>query len=110
MDSSSPQPSETPNRAGRPEFTKEQEATVLLAACRRVTAAVRRDRAESTGTLLGEIAKTPVYGAFVTLKREGRLRSCCGHLGPAVSLSLALDHAADRAATDDPRFPPIARS
>jgi len=110
MDSSSPQPSETPNRAGRPEFTKEQEATVLLAACRRVTAAVRHERAESTRQLLGETAKTQVYGAFVTLRREGQLRSCCGHLGPSVSLGDALDHAADRAATDDPRFPPIARS
>ena len=68
------------------------------------------ERAESTGQLLGDIAKTRVYGAFVTLRREGRLRSCCGHLGPAVSLGDALDHAADRAATDDPRFPPIARS
>ncbi len=110
MDSSSPQSSDMPNAAARPEFTKEQEAAVLLAACRRVTATVRRERAESTGHLLGDIAKTHVYGAFVTLKREGRLRSCCGHLGPAVSLGDALDHAADRAATDDPRFPPIARS
>ncbi len=110
MDSSSPPSSDAPGHAGRPEFSKQQEATVLLAACRRVTAAVRRGKAESTGHLLGEIAKTHVYGAFVTLRREGRLRSCCGHLGPAVSLDHALNHAADRAATDDPRFPPIARS
>jgi AmmeMemoRadiSam system protein B/AmmeMemoRadiSam system protein A len=110
MDSSPSQPSGASSRGARPEFTKEQEATVLLAACRRVTAAVRRERAESTRQLLGDAAKTPVYGAFVTLRREGQLRSCCGHLGPAVSLAEALDHAADRAATDDPRFPPITRS
>ena len=110
MDSSSPQPSETPGPAGGRSSRKEQEATVLLAACRRVTAAVRRQRAESTGELLGDIAETHVYGAFVTLRRDGQLRSCCGHLGPSVSLGQALDHAADRAATDDPRFPPIARS
>jgi AmmeMemoRadiSam system protein B/AmmeMemoRadiSam system protein A len=110
MDKSSPESPRSPRPAARPEFTKEQEATLLLAACRRVTAAVRRQRAESTGGLLGELAKTCVYGAFVTLKREGRLRSCCGHLGSAVTLDHALDHAADRAATDDPRFPPIARS
>jgi AmmeMemoRadiSam system protein B/AmmeMemoRadiSam system protein A len=110
MDNSSPESPDTPGPAARPEFTKEQEATLLLAACRRVTAAVRRQKAESTGRLLGDVAKTRVYGAFVTLRREGRLRSCCGHLGPVVSLDHALDHAADRAATDDPRFPPIARS
>jgi AmmeMemoRadiSam system protein B/AmmeMemoRadiSam system protein A len=110
MGSSSPESPETPSSAARPEFTKEQEATLLLAACRRVTAAVRRQRGESTSGLLGELAKIRVYGTFVTLKREGRLRSCCGHLGPAVAFSDALDHAADRAATDDPRFPPIARS
>ena len=110
MDSSSSQPSETPNRAGRPEFTKEQEAAILQAACRRVVAAVRRQRAESTGIALGDVANTRVYGAFVTLRREGQLRSCCGHLGPSVPLGKALDFAADRAATDDPRFPPIARA
>ena len=110
MDSSSRQPSEAPNSAGRPEFTKEQEAAILQAACRRVVAAVRRQRAESARAALGDVAKTRVYGAFVTLRREGQLRSCCGHLGPSVSLGEALDFAADRAATDDPRFPPIARS
>jgi len=48
MDSPSP---EMPRPVGRPEFTNEQEATILLAACRRVTAAVHRRRAESTGGL-----------------------------------------------------------
>jgi AmmeMemoRadiSam system protein B/AmmeMemoRadiSam system protein A len=110
MDSATSLPQDTPERVARPEFTKEQEATVLLAACRRVTAAVRRERAESTRQLLGEIANTQIYGAFVTLRRDGQLRSCCGHLGTAVTLGDALDHAADRAATEDPRFPPIARA
>jgi AmmeMemoRadiSam system protein B/AmmeMemoRadiSam system protein A len=110
MDSSSPQPSSSPKNTGRPEFTKEQEAAILQAACQRVIAAVQRQHAESTSVALGKVADTPVYGAFVTLRREGQLRSCCGHLGPSVSLGDALDFAADRAATDDPRFPPIARN
>ena len=50
----------------------------------------------------------PVYGAFVSLKREGHLRSCCGYLSPTATLAEAVSHAADRAAKDDPRFPPIA--
>jgi AmmeMemoRadiSam system protein B/AmmeMemoRadiSam system protein A len=100
----------TPANTGRPEFTKDQEANILHAACERVIAAVCRQRAASTRVELAEVADTAVYGAFVTLRRDGQLRSCCGHLGPAVSLGEALDFSADRAATDDPRFPPIARS
>ncbi len=91
----------------RPEFTKDQDVALLAAACRRVVAAVRGESAESSRRELGEIADLPVYGSFVTLRREGRLRSCCGHLGPSIPLCEALDRAADRAATDDPRFPPI---
>ena len=110
MDSSLPQPSETSGRAERPEFTAEQETLLLRAACRRVAAAVRREPVEPARQLLGPIADAHVYGAFVTLRREGQLRACCGHLGPKASLGKALDHAAQRSATDDPRFPPIARS
>ena len=58
--------------------------------------------------ILGRAANTPVYGSFVSLKRGGQLRSCCGFLGHASPLAEALGHAAFRAAKDDPRFPPIA--
>jgi AmmeMemoRadiSam system protein B/AmmeMemoRadiSam system protein A len=83
---------------------------VFRAAGRRVVAAVRREPAASTRLMLREAADTPVYGAFVSLKRGGLLRSCCGHIGASVPLCEALDHAADRAATDDPRFPAISSS
>lgn len=107
MDCSSAQSSESSGSAKRPAFSKEQEAAILCAAVRRVTAAVRRAPSESTRTLLGDAADTPVYGAFVTLRRAGQLRSCCGHIESSISLCRALDYAADRAATDDPRFPSI---
>lgn len=111
MDCASPDPLETSNKEPlRPAFTGEQEQRLLLAASRRVAAAVRSELGESTRCLLGDIADTPVYGAFVTLKHAGKLRSCCGHIHTTVSLSEALDHAADRAATQDPRFPPIPAS
>ena len=87
MDCSSPQPPETSGAAVRPELTKEQQAAVFRAASRRVAAATRREPADSTRTLLGDAADTAVYGAFVSLKRGGRLRSCCGHIrivGPAL--------------------------
>jgi AmmeMemoRadiSam system protein B/AmmeMemoRadiSam system protein A len=92
----------------RPTLTKEQEADIFLAAGRRVMAAVRQERAKSSRETLGAVADTPIFGSFVTLKRSGQLRSCCGCLGEPISLADALDQAADRAATSDPRFPPIA--
>jgi AmmeMemoRadiSam system protein B/AmmeMemoRadiSam system protein A len=107
MDRSSSQPSESLGAAKRPELTEVQEAAVLHAAERRVVAAVRREASPSTRAWLGDVADVSVYGVFVTLKRAGRLRACCGCLGADMLLAEALDMAADRAATDDPRFAPI---
>ncbi|MFO0915568.1 MAG: AmmeMemoRadiSam system protein B [Pirellulales bacterium] len=53
------------------------------------------------------LGKLPVTGAFVTLKRQGRLRGCCGALGEALPLSAALAQAARRTVIDDPRLPPV---
>ena len=64
--------------------------------------------AESTRRLLGDVADTPVYGAFVTLKRAGSSARAAAHRARRCRCARRLDHAADRAATDDPRFPPIA--
>lgn len=106
----------------KPLLTEEQDRIVFLAACRRVVAAVQGTSPPSMAEMLGDAAKTPVYGAFVTLKRAGQLRSCCGHLQSAaveaaiagydaesysMSLAGALEKAAVRAALDDPRFPSI---
>ena len=86
-------------------LTKEQEALILRASSRRVVAAVHSLRAAPSRSMLGDVADAPIYGTFVTLKRHGQLRSCCGCLGEALLLSEALDRAADRAATDDPALP-----
>ena len=48
-----------------------------------------------------------MLGAFVSLKRSGKLRGCCGFLGQSVPLAQALVHAARRTANDDHRFPPV---
>jgi AmmeMemoRadiSam system protein B/AmmeMemoRadiSam system protein A len=93
--------------SGKPQLTKPQEQMVLRAACRRVIAAVTGSPPERLDQVLEEIPAVPLLGAFVTLKRSGQLRSCCGFLGQSVPLAEAIDHAAFRAATDDPRFPPI---
>jgi AmmeMemoRadiSam system protein B/AmmeMemoRadiSam system protein A len=57
--------------------------------------------------LPAEVADLPVMGAFVTLKRSGRLRACCGVLGVPMPLSDAVRNAALRTATEDSRFPTI---
>jgi AmmeMemoRadiSam system radical SAM enzyme/AmmeMemoRadiSam system protein B/AmmeMemoRadiSam system protein A len=97
-----------PGSVARPALNPDQERRVFRAAGCRVVAAVRCEAmARPVDRILGDVAATPVYGAFVSLKRAGQLRSCCGFLGSTLALGEALDHAAARAANDDPRFPPI---
>lgn len=91
----------------RPELSKQQEDRIFQAAGRRVAAAVRAQPPQPVDAVLAEVAKTPLYGVFVSLKRGGQLRSCCGFMGQSILLSEALDRASVRAAKEDPRFPPI---
>jgi AmmeMemoRadiSam system protein B/AmmeMemoRadiSam system protein A len=91
----------------RPALSAQQEESIFLAAGRRVAAVVKSQTPEAMETMLADAAGTPVYGVFVSLKRGGQLRSCCGFLGQSIPLAEALDNAAVRAAKDDPRFPPI---
>ncbi|MBN2023794.1 MAG: AmmeMemoRadiSam system radical SAM enzyme [Pirellulales bacterium] len=97
-----------PDAPGRPALTPEQENAVFQAAGRRVAAAVGAGTAPAR--LSGELAHQPLLGAFVSLKRAGQLRSCCGFMGEGIPLGEAIDQAALRAARDDPRFPPISPS
>jgi AmmeMemoRadiSam system protein A len=49
----------------------------------------------------------PCEGAFVTLRRKGRLRGCIGQLASPDSLSVLVAYCARAAALDDPRFKPL---
>ena len=100
------QPAPTRDGTTRPRLTSKQEELVIQAARQRLAAAVRAETPESTQTVLRDVAEIPVYGVVVSLKRGGRLRSCCIHVSLA-PLWHALDRAVDRAANKDPRFPPI---
>ena len=91
----------------RPQLTPADEERIFRAAGQRVAAAVCGQPSGPLDEALGEAAGANLFGSFVSLKRAGQLRSCCGYLGPAVPLAEALDHAAVRAAREDPRFPPI---
>ncbi len=101
-----PSSSQAP-RSEKPELTQEQESLVFRAAGGRVASAVANRPGESVAGIVGEVADQPLLGAFVSLKRAGQLRSCCGFMGQAVPLNQAIEHAAYRAAKEDPRFPPI---
>jgi AmmeMemoRadiSam system protein A len=50
------------------------------------------------------------YGAFVTIKKEGKLRGCIGRFEPAMSLYQTISEMAVAAATRDSRFEPITTS
>ena len=49
-------------------------------------------------------------GAFVTLKKDGRLRGCIGRFDPSVTLYQTITEMAVAAATRDSRFEPISSS
>ncbi|HYL79603.1 MAG TPA: AmmeMemoRadiSam system protein B [Candidatus Acidoferrum sp.] len=84
-----------------------QERAIHHAASERVAAAVMRRPVNLADATLGGAAGEIVTGAFVTLKRRGRLRGCCGLFGAPMTLGEALGQAARRTATEDARFPPV---
>jgi len=66
------------------------------------------------GTPKPALKLTPVFsekrGVFVTLTKEGCLRGCIGFPYPVIPLGEAIEQAAVAAASEDPRFPPVAES
>lgn len=49
----------------------------------------------------------PLFGAFVTLNRDGDLRGCIGMVGQVGPAAALVAEAAWSAAVSDPRFPPV---
>jgi AmmeMemoRadiSam system protein B/AmmeMemoRadiSam system protein A len=93
-----------------PEVTSEQQALILSAAAEFVAATIVGRSARLSDPTLAEAAGLPVMGAYVTLKRQGQLRACCGSLGATRPLIEALHQAAVITARDDHRLPPISRT
>lgn len=82
------------------------ERQLLLAIAREsVTACVQ---AEAPRSVRGRL-DTTVPGAFVTLRIDGALRGCIGHLDSECCLGETIQRVAMAAATEDPRFPPLHR-
>ncbi len=79
---------------------------LLLELARRAldVAAERRDFLE---TLPQDPELGESIGAFVTLRKRGRLRGCIGQIGSGGSLIEVVAHCARSAALEDPRFEPV---
>ena len=90
-----------------PPLTVEQQRPILTAAAEFVAAAIQGRPATLPDPTLAGAAGLPVMGAYVTLKRQGQLRACCGFLGESKPLIDALQRAARITATEDHRLPPI---
>lgn len=87
-------------------FTDAQKRALLRAA----RAAIR---SQVTGEAMapGPCATLPAgTGAFVTIRRAGRLRGCLGTLECRGPLLEEIARCAARAAREDPRFPPVEAS
>ena len=96
--------------AGAEEFTlsAEARADLLRLARSALTEYVGKRAVVEDRTGRAELAAP--RGAFVTLTRRGALRGCIGFIEPVAPLGRAVIQAAIYAATEDPRFPPVAAS
>jgi len=80
--------------------------TLLELARRTIVEAVFQDRTLDVPPAVGALAQPA--GAFVTLRRQGRLCGCIGQLGASTeSLAATVARCASGAACEDPRFPPV---
>ncbi|MCA9246380.1 MAG: AmmeMemoRadiSam system radical SAM enzyme [Planctomycetales bacterium] len=87
-----------------------QRDAIHYATSELLTAAVEGRSPQFKAPTFAAAADHSVLGAYVSVKRQGRLRACCGFLGQSVPLSQALGTAAARSALEDPRFPKLSAS
>ena len=78
-------PSDRSDSAGgvaqRPELSPLQQRSIHRGACEIMAAEVAGQPARLADPTLAGAAAATVMGAFVTARRNGRLRGCCGSLG-----------------------------
>ena len=99
-----------PSPATERSLSDPQRTAIIAAAAEVVRATVLKQPVQWPDPDLAGTSGQILSGAFVSLKRSGHLRSCCGMQGQPVRLDEALQHAAVRTASADPRFPPISPS
>ena len=87
-------------------LSHQQQQGILRLACDSLFATIQGSELTCDESV-ADAGEIPLLGAFVTVKRQGKLRGCCGFLGEGVRLFDAVVHAAQRTAREDPRFPPL---
>jgi AmmeMemoRadiSam system radical SAM enzyme/AmmeMemoRadiSam system protein B/AmmeMemoRadiSam system protein A len=92
---------------GHPPLSDRQTRAILEMSARVLAAQVTGRPAAIHDPGLSGAAGLRVRGAFVSLKREGHLRTCVGFQGEGIRLFDAVAQAAQRAASHDARFPVI---
>ena len=83
-----------------------REKQLLLELARRALI-LAVERRESLDSFPQDPESGKSFGAFVTLRKRGRLRGCIGQIGSDGSLMDVVAHCAKAAALEDPRFEPI---
>ena len=91
-------------------LTTAQRECIFAASAELVIAAVEHRQSRLPDLQAAGVANAAISGAFVSLKRDKRLRSCCGSFGQTMPLQTTIEEAAHRTATNDPRFPPVSVS
>ena len=86
----------------------DEQKRALVARAREAVEAEVTGRRLSTTESTGEQVLPQASGAFVTIKRRGELRGCLGTLQCRRSLVEEVARCAADAASEDPRFPPVA--
>lgn len=84
-----------------------QQQQIHMAACELIAERAGMSTDQDPRSRLRANCDQTVMGAFVTAKKDGQLRGCCGRLGSEMSIAEAVTEAALRTAASDPRFPPI---
>ena len=97
------------NEDNSPNACLESAAAILIHVARRSLAdCVDGNRTLPPADLPREGVLGRPSGVFVTLRRGGRLRGCIGLPEPELPMVEACWQAAQQAALEDPRFPPVA--
>ena len=82
-----------------------EKLLLLVVARRTILTAVAQN--PSTEDLPPELTALECAGAFVTLRRSGKLRGCIGQIGLKQPVGQVVAYSARAAALEDPRFEPV---
>lgn len=86
-------------------LSPEERAELLRLARETIVTYLREKRTPSYKTTNPNFLRPG--GAFVTLRKEGELRGCIGHMVSDAPIYRTIQEMAIAAATQDPRFPPV---